>query len=124
LLENIFIFILVDISFSFHTEYNWMKAAFAFLTLILASSSVPPVVTALPVTSSTSLSFTLNLSLLFAILTDRASDRRVSVKLVPTFADRGCHVVSAMDPHGRILGFPDQSDYYFFQVALHLYSRG
>jgi hypothetical protein len=30
--------------------------------------------------------------------TDRPSDRRVSAKLVPTFADRGCHVVSATDP--------------------------
>jgi hypothetical protein len=29
-------------------------------------------------------------------------------KLVPTFADRGCHVVSATDPHGRILGFLDR----------------
>jgi hypothetical protein len=26
---------------------------------------------------------------------------------VPTFADRGCRVVSATDPHGRILGFLD-----------------
>jgi hypothetical protein len=26
------------------------------------------------------------------------SDRRLSGKLVPTFADRGCHVVSAADP--------------------------
>jgi hypothetical protein len=32
--------------------------------------------------------------------TDRASDRRLSVKLVPTFADRGCRVVRATDPHG------------------------
>jgi hypothetical protein len=29
------------------------------------------------------------------------SDRRSSAKLVPTFADRGCHVVSATDSHGR-----------------------
>jgi hypothetical protein len=28
------------------------------------------------------------------------SDRRLSAKLVPTFADRGCRVVSATDPHG------------------------
>jgi hypothetical protein len=35
------------------------------------------------------------------------SDRRLSAKLVPTFADRGCHVVSATDPHGRYLGFLD-----------------
>jgi hypothetical protein len=30
--------------------------------------------------------------------TDRASDRRLSAKLVPTLADRGCHVVSATTP--------------------------
>jgi hypothetical protein len=35
----------------------------------------------------------------------RPSDRRLSAKLVPTFADRGCHVVSVTDPYGRILGF-------------------
>jgi hypothetical protein len=28
----------------------------------------------------------------------RPSDRRLSAKLVPTFADRGCRVVSATDP--------------------------
>jgi hypothetical protein len=39
--------------------------------------------------------------------TDR--DRRLSTKLVPTFADRGCHVVSVADPYGRILDFLDQS---------------
>jgi hypothetical protein len=38
---------------------------------------------------------------------NRPSDRRLSVKLVPTFEDRGCHVVSATDPYGRILGFLD-----------------
>jgi hypothetical protein len=31
----------------------------------------------------------------------RASGRRLLAKLVPTFADRGCHVVSATDPRGR-----------------------
>jgi hypothetical protein len=36
------------------------------------------------------------------------SDRRLSAKLVPTFADRGCHVVSVTDPYGRILGFLDR----------------
>jgi hypothetical protein len=35
----------------------------------------------------------------------RQSDRRLSAKLVATFADRGCHVVSVTDPYGRILGF-------------------
>jgi hypothetical protein len=29
-------------------------------------------------------------------------------KLMPTFADRGCHVVSLTDPYGRILGFLDR----------------
>jgi hypothetical protein len=32
----------------------------------------------------------------------RPSDRRLSAKLVPTFADRGSHVVSVMDPYGHI----------------------
>jgi hypothetical protein len=31
----------------------------------------------------------------------KPSDRRLSAKLVPTFADRGCRVVSATDPYGR-----------------------
>jgi hypothetical protein len=31
----------------------------------------------------------------------RPSYRRLSVKLVPTLADRGCRVVSATNPHGR-----------------------
>jgi CBS-domain-containing membrane protein len=34
----------------------------------------------------------------------RPSDSSLSAKLVPTFADRGCHVVSVTDPYGRILG--------------------
>jgi hypothetical protein len=38
-------------------------------------------------------------------------------EVLPTFADRGCCVVSATDPPGRILGFLDRSRYYFFQVA-------
>jgi hypothetical protein len=47
----------------------------------------------------------------------RPSYRRLSAKLVSTFADRGCHVVSVTDTHGRILGFLDRSRYFFFQVA-------
>jgi hypothetical protein len=42
----------------------------------------------------------------------RPSDRRLSAKLVPIFADRGCHVVSVTDPHGRILGFLNRSRYF------------
>jgi hypothetical protein len=38
----------------------------------------------------------------------RPSDRRLSAKLVPTFADRGSQVVSVTDPYGRILGFLDR----------------
>jgi hypothetical protein len=38
-------------------------------------------------------------------------DRGLLVKLVPTFADRGCRVVSATDPHDRNLGFVDRSRY-------------
>jgi hypothetical protein len=48
--------------------------------------------------------------------------RRLQAKLVSTFADRECRVVSATDPHGRILAFLDPSRYFFFQVAPQLYS--
>jgi hypothetical protein len=54
----------------------------------------------------------------------RPSDRRLSEKLMPTFAHRGCHVVSVMDPYGRILDFLDRSRYVFFRSAPQLYSRG
>jgi hypothetical protein len=39
----------------------------------------------------------------------RTSARRFSAKLVPTSADRGCHVVSVTDPYGRILGCLDRT---------------
>jgi hypothetical protein len=42
----------------------------------------------------------------------RPSDCRLSVKWLPTFADRRCHVVSVTDPYGRILGFIDRSRYF------------
>jgi hypothetical protein len=54
----------------------------------------------------------------------RPNDRRLSAKLLPTFAIRGCHVVSLTDPLGRILGFLDRSRYVFFQVAPQLHPRG
>jgi hypothetical protein len=53
----------------------------------------------------------------------RPSEHRLSAKLVPTFADRECHVVSVTDPYGRIFGFLDRNRF-FFQVAPQLYSRG
>jgi hypothetical protein len=42
----------------------------------------------------------------------RPSDRRLSAKWLPTFADKGCHVVSVTDPYGRILSFLDRSRYF------------
>jgi hypothetical protein len=54
----------------------------------------------------------------------RQSDRRLSAKVVPTFADRECHVVNVTDPYGLILGFLDRSRYLSFEVAPQLYSRG
>jgi hypothetical protein len=39
----------------------------------------------------------------------RLRDRRLSVKLVPAYADKGCHVVSVADPYGRNLGYLDGS---------------
>jgi hypothetical protein len=54
----------------------------------------------------------------------RPSDCRLSVKLVPSFEDRGCHVVSATDPCGRILGILDRKSYFFYQVVPQLCSRG
>jgi hypothetical protein len=42
----------------------------------------------------------------------RPSDRRLSAKWSPTFADRGCHVVSVTDPYGRILRFLHRSRYF------------
>jgi hypothetical protein len=40
------------------------------------------------------------------------------------FAESRYHVVSVMDPNGRILDFLDRSRYFFYQVASQLYSRG
>jgi hypothetical protein len=34
----------------------------------------------------------------------RPIDHRLSAKLVPTFADTVCHVVSMTDSYGRIIG--------------------
>jgi hypothetical protein len=54
----------------------------------------------------------------------RPNDCHFSAKLVPTFADRGCPVVSATDTYCCILDFLDRSRYFFFQAAPQLYSRG
>jgi hypothetical protein len=47
----------------------------------------------------------------------RPSDRCLSAKLVPTLANRGCHVVSVRDSYGRILCCLDWSSNFFFQVV-------
>jgi hypothetical protein len=54
----------------------------------------------------------------------RPSDRCLSAKIVPTFADRGCHVVSFTDPYDRIHDFLDRSRYFFFEIAPQFYSGG
>jgi hypothetical protein len=55
----------------------------------------------------------------------RPSYRRLSVKLVPTFADREVsRSQRGGSPYGRNLGFLDRSRYFFFQAAPQLYSRG
>jgi hypothetical protein len=48
----------------------------------------------------------------------RPSDRRLSAKWLPAFADKGCHVVSMTDPYGRILGFLDRSRYFSIKYLL------
>jgi hypothetical protein len=60
----------------------------------------------------------------FLLILYRPSDSRMSANLVPTFADRGCHVVSATDPYGRYFCFLDRSPYFSIQVAPQLSSRG
>jgi hypothetical protein len=51
------------------------------------------------------------------------SDSRLPAKLVPTFVDRRCRMVSATNLQGRVLGSLDWSCYFFFQAAPQLYSR-
>jgi hypothetical protein len=51
------------------------------------------------------------------------SDRRLSEELAPTFAERGCHVVSLTDPCCLNLSFLDRSRYFVFQGDPQ-YSRG
>jgi hypothetical protein len=50
-------------------------------------------------------------------LTYKQNDRRLSMKLVPAFVDRRCHVVSVTDPYGCILDFLDRSRYCFLNCT-------
>jgi hypothetical protein len=43
-----------------------------------------------------------------------SSERPPIVGVVPTFADRGCQMVSVTDPYSRIFSFLDRSHYCFF----------
>jgi hypothetical protein len=45
------------------------------------------------------------------------TDRATAAKLVPSFVDRGCCVVSATDPQAVNIGFLDRSLYFSIQVA-------
>jgi hypothetical protein len=54
----------------------------------------------------------------------RLSDHCLSAKLVPTFAGRGCCVVSATNLHGHKLRFSTLQQLLFIQVAPQLSSRG
>jgi hypothetical protein len=45
----------------------------------------------------------------FTIQLYRPSDHRLSAKLVLTFADRGCRLIGAANPHGRIRGSLERS---------------
>jgi hypothetical protein len=63
--------------------------------------------------------FNLGISMVWVCKRTILSDRCLSAKLVPTFGDRGCHVVSVTNPYGLILDFLDQNRCFFFQVAPH-----
>jgi hypothetical protein len=54
----------------------------------------------------------------------RSSDRRRSAKLVPTSADRGCHVVSATSPSDRNFDFLDPEPLLFLLSSSSNCSRG
>jgi hypothetical protein len=45
----------------------------------------------------------------------RTSDRPLSANWLPTFTDKGCHVVSVTDPYGHIPGFLDRSRYFYIK---------
>jgi hypothetical protein len=52
-----------------------------------------------------------------------ASDHHLSAKLVPTFTDRVCHVVTVTDPYGRILGSLDRLNIPCVSVSRFSYFR-
>jgi hypothetical protein len=54
----------------------------------------------------------------------RPNDRRLTAKWLPTFADRGFHVVNVMNPYALYSRFSRQEQKLFYQVAPQLYSRG
>jgi hypothetical protein len=63
-------------------------------------------------------------SVVLSPLANRSSDRRRSAKLVPTIADRGCHVVSATSPSDRNFDFLDLEPLLFLPSSSSNCSRG
>jgi hypothetical protein len=61
-----------------------------------------------------------------ALVRGRTTGRTTAAcrRSLPTFAERGCRVVCATDPHGRNLGFLDRSSFFFLEAAPQMYSRG
>jgi hypothetical protein len=51
------------------------------------------------------------------------SDRCLSANLVPTSADRACHVISVMDHYSRILGFRDGYMKHNIQLNIAVYAK-
>nr|CAD7571127.1 unnamed protein product [Timema californicum] len=54
----------------------------------------------------------------------RLSGSLILMKIVPTFLDKGCHVVGTLNPTAINLSFLDLSRYFFIQVAPHLLLAG
>jgi hypothetical protein len=50
----------------------------------------------------------------------RPSDRHLLTKLVPTFVDSVCHVVSVTDPYGRILDFLDRPVIIYIYIYIYV----
>jgi hypothetical protein len=59
----------------------------------------------------------------FSLVSDIDQSTAEQAKLVPTFTDRACHIVSVTDPYGLILGFLDWSRHSLFQGAPQSYLR-
>jgi hypothetical protein len=85
-------------------------------SVVVTSSSINPITNRNPASTAThkkKTPWSESVSELY-----RPSDRCLSTKSLPTFADRRCQVVSVTDPYGRILGFLDRSRYFSIKLLL------